>query len=106
MEEALLAKRLVLEDRAFYKPLPYDAVETRLPNFLLIEPQVAVPLEILGRSEADAAARQIRIEQYRQARRPFWLWDAQDTASPPPLETLLSGDVEGAPMRLSSGAAA
>ena len=87
MEEALVAKRLVLEDRQFYKPLSYDALETRLPNFLLVDrTDLPMPLEILGRSEAEAAVRQMRIEQYRQAGRPFWVWDAQDTATPPPLE--------------------
>jgi hypothetical protein len=90
MDEALLAKRLVVEERRFYKPLSYDAPESRLPNFLLTDrADVVVPLEILGRSDEDAAARQSRIEQYRQSGRPFWVWDTQENPVPSaPLDAL------------------
>lgn len=83
MEEALVAHRLVTDDRQFLKPLPYDARSTRLPNFLLTDCTEVVPLEIIGRSDADAAARHMRIGQYREEGRPYWLWDVQESALPP-----------------------
>lgn len=55
IEEALAVKRLVLEERHFYKPLPYDGRPTRFPNF-------PVPLEIV----ADAATRRLRMPSMRR----------------------------------------
>jgi hypothetical protein len=86
MEEALVAKRLAAEGRAFLKPLPYDAAQMRYPNFLLTDCGTrAVPLEIVSGSDADAAARHQRIAEYVAEERPHWLWDSQESAMPPAL---------------------
>jgi hypothetical protein len=86
MEDAILAKRLINEERSFYKPLPYDAASSRFPNFLLTDcGESTVPLEIVSSSEADAAARRLRIAEYEQVNRRYWLWDAVAAALPPTL---------------------
>lgn len=86
MEDAILAKRLINEERTFYKPLPYDGPNSRFPSFLLTDcGESAVPLEIVSRSEADAAARRLRIAEYEQVNRRYWLWDAVAAALPPTL---------------------
>lgn len=86
MEDAIVAKRLVNEERTFYKPLPYDAASTRFPNFLLTDcGESAVPLEIVGSAEADAAARRLRVAAYEEAKRRYWLWDVLAAALPPTL---------------------
>jgi uncharacterized protein DUF1173 len=86
MEDAIVAKRLIHEERTFYKPLPYDAASTRFPNFLLTDcGESAVPLEIVGSSASDAAARRQRIAEYEEAKRRYWLWDVGAAALPPTL---------------------
>lgn len=86
IEDALVAKRLIAEERHFYKPLPYDGPATRLPNFLLSDcAETAVPLEIVTGNVADAAARRLRIAEYEAAKRRYWLWDVAQTALPPAL---------------------
>lgn len=86
MEDAIVAKRLIGEDRAFYKPLPYDASSMRFPNFLLIDcGETAIPLEIITGNGRDAAARRQRIADYQEAQRPYWLWDVAELALPPTL---------------------
>jgi hypothetical protein len=70
MEDALVCRRLIAEDRDFYKPLPYDAAPTRFPNFLLTDcGETAVPLEIVSGSALDAAARRSRIAEYEAVQR-------------------------------------
>lgn len=86
VEDALVCKRLITEDRHFYKPLPYDAGVTRFPNFLLTDcGDTAVPLEIIGPGGADGAARRLRIADYEAANRRYWLWDAAQDGLPPAL---------------------
>lgn len=86
IEDALVAKRLIAEERHFYKPLPYDAPATRFPNFLLTDcGETAVPIEIVAGNVADAAARRLRIAEYEAAKRRYWLWDVVQTALPPTL---------------------
>jgi hypothetical protein len=87
LEEALLAKRLINEERIFYKPLPYDGLCARYPNFLLTDVGDApAPMEILcAGGDSDAAARQLRIGQYREESRPHWTWNVEESALPPSL---------------------
>lgn len=86
MEDALVCKRLVAEERHFYKPLPYDAAPTRFPNFLLTDcGEAAVPLEIISGAASDAATRRLRIAEYETHHRRYWLWDVVQTAMPPAL---------------------
>lgn len=86
MEDALVCKRLLAEERHFYKPLPYDAAPTRFPNFLLTDcGDTAVPLEIISGAASDAAMRRLRIAEYEAERRRHWLWDVVQTAMPPTL---------------------
>lgn len=86
MEDALVCRRLIAEDRHFHKPLPYDAAPTRFPNFLLTDcGETAVPLEIVSGSALDAAARRSRIAEYDAVQRRYWLWDVVQTALPPTL---------------------
>jgi hypothetical protein len=84
MEEALLAKELIDESRAFYKPLPYDGLAWRLPNFLLVDcGESPVALEILAFNEGENAVRQTRIVQCRDDQRPYWVWDSTESAALP-----------------------
>jgi Protein of unknown function (DUF1173) len=86
IEDALVCKRLIAEDRRFYKPLPYDAVPTRFPNFLLTDcGDTPVPLEIVSGSAMETAARRARIAEYEALQRRFWLWDVVQTTMPPTL---------------------
>ena len=86
MEDALVCKRLIEEDRHFYKPLPYDTAPTRFPNFLLTDcGETAVPLEVISGSALDAAARRSRIAEYEAVQRRYWVWDVVQTALPPTL---------------------
>ncbi len=86
MEEALLVQRLIQEGRQFYKPLPYDAELTRLPNFLLTDlSDQAIPLEILEVGDGQAAARQLRMAHYKAEGRLHWSWDVREEPVPPPL---------------------
>lgn len=86
MEDAIVAKRLIAENRTFYKPLPYDAANTRFPNFLLTDcGESAVPLEIVGGSVADAAARRLRIAEYEETKRRHWIWEVVKAPLPPTL---------------------
>lgn len=89
IEEAILAKRLVSEQRSFIKPLPYDGTEIRYPNFLLTDCGTqALPLEIIVDNEAEAVARHQRIAEYMNEKRVHWLWDLQNGALPPALPEL------------------
>jgi hypothetical protein len=86
MEDALVCKRLIADDRHFYKPLPYDAPATRLPNFLLTDcGDTAVPLAIIGSGGGDGAARRLRIADYEAANQRYWLWDVAQNRLPPAL---------------------
>lgn len=86
IEEALVVKRLVLEERHFYKPLPYDGRPTRFPNFLLTDcGEATVPLEIVAGNAADTATRRLRIAEYEANQQRYWLWDASERALPPTL---------------------
>ncbi|MFL6605785.1 MAG: DUF1173 family protein [Steroidobacteraceae bacterium] len=107
MEEALLAQRLTDEARAFYKPLPYDAVPWRLPNFLLVDcGDSPIPLEILGYSDAENAVRQGRIAQYRELGSPHWLWDCKEASTAPDLTSGADHSARGPSMRETAAAAA
>lgn len=86
MEDALLAKRLVTEDRHFYKPLPYDAPTTRVPSFVLTDcGDTAVPVEIIAGSAAETAARRLRLAEYEAASRRCAAWDVGEQPLPPDL---------------------
>jgi hypothetical protein len=83
IEEALLCKRLVQEERAFYKPLPYDGPAARLPNLILTDcGNHGVPLEIMPTEAREAAMRRLRIDTYEASQRRFWIWDTRQTALP------------------------
>jgi hypothetical protein len=87
LEEALLAKYLITQERMFYKPLPYDGLGARLPNFLLTDVgDTPTPMEILSASgDSELATRQVRISQYREDSRAHWIWNVEESASPPSL---------------------
>jgi Protein of unknown function (DUF1173) len=91
LEEALLVRRLVSDNRVFYKPLPYDSLPARFPNFLLGDVgDSSTPLEVLPTDPAEAAARQVRIGQYQEDSRPHWVWNVQESALPPALPEVIA----------------
>lgn len=86
IEEAILSKRLVESERYFYKPLSYDSDGVRFPNFLLTDAaDEPVPLEIVSRGGAPAAARNVRIAHYLERDQLHWTWDVHEDREPPAL---------------------
>lgn len=84
IEEALLCRRLIDEDRAFYKPLPYDGAIAQFPNLILMDcGDSGVPLEVVSTDAREAAIRRSRIDMYRSTQQPHWVWDTHQAALPP-----------------------
>ena len=80
--ERQVADRLVTEDRAFTKPLRYDADnDLVLPDFVLTDMSVASgwPMEVFGRDDADYRARRVeKAASYRDVHgvSGWWQWVA------------------------------
>jgi hypothetical protein len=79
--EALIAERLVAQERNFYKPLRYNSdTDSVLPDFVLVDgPNGEIPLEVFGRN--DAAYLQRKAEKWlhydkRYGTAGWWRWDA------------------------------
>ncbi len=90
MEEAILIKHLIKNDRYFYKPLRYDSNNILYPNFLLIDSgDKAVPLEIFSNEKTADAIRSNRIAEYKENSMPYWQWDATQDIVLPTLSTKL-----------------
>ncbi len=84
MAEAILAKRLIENQRYFYKPLNYDADTGHYSNFLLSDfGDASVPLEICDADGAAAAARNARIAQYQEDGTDYWRWNIKEDREPP-----------------------
>jgi hypothetical protein len=77
--EALVAGALVEENRAFIKPLRYDARESEVfPDFLLLDAgDRPLPMEIYGFTGSETYERRKleKIAAYRSGGQPFWQWD-------------------------------
>ena len=82
--EAALVAKLVAEQRAFIRPLRYDAADAaRFPNFLLLDAGGrAVALDVLSAfaSEADRAA---KLEAIGRREPRGWAWDTARDVVPP-----------------------
>ncbi len=82
--EAALVAKLVAEQRAFIRPLRYDAADAaRFPNFLLLDAGGrAVALDVLSAfaSEADRAA---KLEAIGRREPSGWAWDTARDVVPP-----------------------
>ncbi|SHI12543.1 DUF1173 family protein [Pollutimonas bauzanensis] len=76
--EALLAERLVQENRRFEKPLRFDSHEHVFPDFWLKDTGAPVPMEVWGMATPDYQARkQEKIAHYDSSYGPgnWWSWN-------------------------------
>ena len=64
--ELVIADKLVAEERAFLKPLRYDAGQAAVhPDFILLDTEGEAPMEVFGRSdEAYVNRRQEKVEYF------------------------------------------
>jgi hypothetical protein len=84
IEDAIVSRRLIDAGRTFYKPLPYDAPATRVPNFILTDTgATSVPLEIIPADGAAAASSHLRLEHYQTTQQRVWQWDVSASSEPP-----------------------
>lgn len=92
--EKVIANKLTVEQRAFSKPLRHDADASEVfPDFILLDTQHQVPLEVFGRSDEAYVVRQAVKTTYYQKHfgtGNWWCWNAANdptgvsmTAFPP-----------------------
>lgn len=78
--ECLIADRLTAEERAFDKPLRYDAGASDVfPDFILLDTEKPAPMEVFGRNdEAYDARKAEKTEYYRKhfGLTGWWAWNA------------------------------
>lgn len=82
--EAIIADSLVENKRAFSKPLNSHArADGMLPDFILLDCDLPVPMEIFGVSGNGAydKRKKEKIALYRANNEQFWSWDPQLTGS-------------------------
>lgn len=81
--ERVVANELVERGRGFTKPMRYDAgADQVLPDFVLTDTAVQVPLEVFGRDDPDYLKRKDEKTAYYDAqygREGWWGWDASTT---------------------------
>lgn len=84
--ERMVAELLGKQGRSLTKPLRYDAgTEQVLPDFILTDKAKEVPLEVLGRDDAEYLKRKEDKAAYYNAqygRAGWWSWDAPASSSP------------------------
>ena len=87
MYEALVCDALVEKNRRFFKPLRYDHNDEVFPDFILLDTEVQVPMEIYGmKNMPDYNVRkQVKIDYYKKTKKEYWQWDvtSQPKTYPP-----------------------
>ena len=84
--EAVLAQKLVEENRCFAKPLKLLQTDSMLPDFVLTDTNPAFVLEVFGMSSSEYFERKAqKLEQYRAAEKPVWSWNVDSEKHPPRL---------------------
>lgn len=80
--ELVIADKLVAEERAFLKPLRYDAGQAAVhPDFILLDTKVEAPMEVFGRTdEAYTSRMQEKIDYFNQhfGQKSWWCWNAAE----------------------------
>lgn len=83
--ERVVAQKLVLEGRSFWKPLRYDAGDEAMrPDFVLTDTRKEIPMEVFGREDEDYQRRkEEKITYYdgRYGANGWWYWDAAADAT-------------------------
>lgn len=76
--EAIVAEKLISEDRIFEKPLRFDSSEATFPDFLLKDTGSRTPLEVWGLTSADYEERKRAKEAHYNATlgAAWWSWNA------------------------------
>lgn len=80
--EGVVADKLTKENRAFIKPLRYDAAESEVfPDFCLFDTKnnEPLPMEVFGLKSDEylrRKAEKIAIYDERHTREGWWFWDA------------------------------
>jgi len=80
--ELVIADKLVAEERAFLKPLRYDAGQAAVhPDFILLDTEGEAPMEVFGRSDgAYVNRRQEKVEYFNRdfGQDAWWCWNAAE----------------------------
>lgn len=80
--ELVIADKLVAEERAFLKPLRYDAGQSAFhPDFILLDTEAEAPMEVFGRTDVAYTHRmQEKVEYFNQhfGQDAWWCWNAAE----------------------------
>ena len=87
MYETLVCDALVEKSRRFFKPLRYDHNDKVFPDFILLDTEVQVPMEIYGMENMPNynVRKQVKIDYYKKTKKEYWQWDvtSQPKTYPP-----------------------
>ena len=69
--------KLIKQGRSFIKPLRYDAKQVTFPDFILLDTESPVPMEVYGMSNSPEyeARKHDKNIYYKRAFDNFWQWD-------------------------------
>jgi hypothetical protein len=86
--ELALANGLVAQRRAFHKPFLAEARAGVVPDFVLLDTEPVVYMEVFGMATDEYLARKAeKIEKYRRAGKKLWQWNALEDKAWPQLHS-------------------